>query len=315
MYDDDQINPHTEPALTSSQQWAELSEEPVGMYTAHAAPMQMTFYTGAQFPIEYRNDAFVAMRGSWNRKPPSGYELLRIRFDAGGAFTAFEPFVTGFIQPVDAGAGYFGRPVGAAVASDGAVLFTDDTNNMIYRVAHAASVAPAAPQVPAMEIFQAPSVLSVSSTAFRSGGAIDIKYSDYGKGVSPPLKWGAPPRGTQSLVLMMEDPDALSPLPFVHWTMINLPASSRGLPEDVSKSFAPLKEQPARQGSNSKSERGYLGPRPPAGDPPHCYRFQLFALDTRLDLPDGFNRHALLQAMRGHVIAQGELVGTFQAPQ
>jgi hypothetical protein len=73
--------------------------------------------------------------------------------------------------------------------------------------------------------------------------------------------------------------------------------------------------QPARQGSNSKSERGYFGPRPPAGDPPHPYHFQIFALDTTLDLPDGFNRHALLQAMRGHVLAEGELVGTFQAPQ
>lgn len=318
VYDDDQINPHTEPVETSSEQWAEMSEEPVGMYTAHAAPMQMTFYTGAQFPTEYRNDAFVPMRGSWNRKPPSGYEVLRVRFDSSGSFTAFEPFVSGFIRPLEQDPdnfGFFGRPVGASVAKDGALLFTDDTNNMIYRVAAVGSTAAADPQVLAKEIFDAPSTIAVSSPAIQAGGAIDVRYSDYGKGISPPLRWSGLPAGTKSVVLMMEDPNAVSPLPFVHWTMINLSPSWRGLPENMRKAFAPLRGQPARQGSNSKSERGYFGPRPPVGDPPHPYHFQIFALDTQLDLPDGFNRHALLQAMRGHVLAQGELVGMFQAPQ
>lgn len=317
VYDDDQINPHTEPVELSSEQWAEMSEEPVGMYTAHAAPMQMTFYTGAQFPIEYRNDAFVPMRGSWNRKPPSGYEVLRIRFDTSGSFTAFEPFVTGFIQPLSEGdgVGFFGRPVGVATAKDGALLFTDDTNNMIYRVASAGEPPTPDPQVLAKEIFDSPSTIRVTSSAISAGGEIDLKYSDYGKGISPPLRWSSLPAGTQTVVLMMEDPNAISPLPFVHWTLINLPPSLRGLPENVRKAFAPLRGQPARQGSNSKSERGYFGPRPPAGDPPHPYHFQVFALDTTLDLPDGFNRHALLQAMRGHVLAEGELVGMFQAPE
>ena len=315
VYDNDQINPHTEPLQTSSEQWAELSEEPVGMYTAHAAPMQMTFYTAAQFPTEYRNDAFVPMRGSWNRKPPSGYEVLRVRYDAGGNFTAFEPFVSGFIQPIEAGHGFFGRPVGVTTAKDGALLFTDDTNNIIYRVAYTAAVAPADPQVLAKQIFDVPATIKVSSPAITNGGAIDIKYSDYGKGISPPLKWSSVPAGTQSLVLMMEDPDAIAPLPFVHWTAINLPPGLRGLPEDVRKAYAPLSGQPVRQGTNSKSERGYFGPRPPVGDPPHHYHFQLFALDTKLELPDGFNRQALLKAMQGHVLAHGELVGVFQAPQ
>jgi Raf kinase inhibitor-like YbhB/YbcL family protein len=317
VYDDDQINPHTEPVELSSEQWAELSEEPVGMYAAHAAPMQMTFYTGAQFPTEYRNDAFVSMRGSWNRKPPSGYEVLRVRFDASGGFSAFEPFVSGFIQPLSDkdGVGFFGRPVGTANAKDGALLFTDDTNNMIYRVAATGTVATPDPQVLAKEIFDAHSTITVSSPAISAGGTIDVKYSDYGKGISPPLRWSSLPAGTQSVVLMMEDPNAISPLPFVHWTMINLAPNLRALPENVSKAFEPLRGQPARQGTNSKSERGYFGPRPPAGDPPHPYHFQIFALDTKLDLPDGFNRHALLQAMRGHVLAEGELVGMFQAPE
>jgi Raf kinase inhibitor-like YbhB/YbcL family protein len=315
VYDDDQINPHTEPLATSSEQWAELSEEPVGMYTAHAAPMQLSFYTAAQFPTDYRNDAFVAMRGSWNRKPPSGYEMLRVRFDASGNFTAFEPFVTGFLQPLEGDkVGFFGRPVGSTVAGDGAVLFTDDTNNIIYRVAYTGEAAPAAPQVLAKEIFDAPSTIKVASAAIPAGGAIDMRYSDYGKGISPPLKWSSLPRATRSVVLMMEDPDAISPLPFVHWTLINLPPTLQALPEDVRKVFTPLKREPARQGTNSKSERGYFGPRPPAGDPPHHYHFQVFALDTMLELPDGFNRHALLKAMQGHVLAEGELVGQFQAP-
>jgi Raf kinase inhibitor-like YbhB/YbcL family protein len=315
VYDDDQINPHTEPLETSSEEWAEMSEEPVGFYTAHSAPMQMTFYTGAQFPTEYRNDSFVAMRGSWNRKPPSGYEIVRVRFDASGGFTSFEPFLTGFIQPAGEGLGYFGRPVGVTTAKDGAMLFTDDTNNMIYRVAYAGSVPTADPQVLAKEIFDAPSTINVSSPAIAPGGTIDIKYSDYGKGISPQLKWTSLPEKTQTVVVMMEDPNAVSPLPFVHWTAINLAPSLRGLPEGVPTVFAPLKGQAARQGTNSKSERGYFGPRPPVGDPPHPYHFQVFALDTKLDLPDGFNRHALLQAMRGHVLAEGELVGLFQAPQ
>jgi Raf kinase inhibitor-like YbhB/YbcL family protein len=320
VYDDDQINPHSQPLQLSSEQWAELSEEPVGMYTAHAAPMQMTFYTGAQFPTEYRNDAFVAMRGSWNRKPPSGYEVLRVRFDASGGFTAFEPFVTGFVQPLTGrdGHGFFGRPVGTATSKEGALLFTDDTNNMIYRVASTGTATGTAatpdPQVLAKEIFDAPSTIAVSSSAITAGGVIDVKYSDYGKGISPPLSWSSLPKGTQSVVLMMEDPNAISPLPFVHWTMINLAPNSRGVPENMRKAFEPLRG-PARQGSNSKSERGYIGPRPPAGDPPHPYHFQIFALDTKLNLPDGFNRHALLKAMKGHVLAQGELVGTFQAPE
>lgn len=113
----------------------------------------------------------------------------------------------------------------------------------------------------------------------------------------------------------MEDPDAVSPLPFVHWTMINIPARSDSLPEAVKRAHEVWRGTPHRQGTNSKSEVGYFGPRPPAGDPPHQYHFQLFALDTKLHLPASFNRNALLKAMAGHVIAQGEFVAQFQAPE
>jgi Raf kinase inhibitor-like YbhB/YbcL family protein len=150
----------------------------------------------------------------------------------------------------------------------------------------------------------------VRSRAFAANGAIPVKYSDYGKGVSPPLSWNQLPQGTRSFVLMMEDPDAKSPLPFVHWIAIGSPDVTE-LPEDISRFEWPREVRHMRQGSNSRSRFGYFGPRPPAGDPPHRYHFQIFALDTRLHLPSGFNRHALLRAMEGHVIAKGVLVGTF----
>jgi Raf kinase inhibitor-like YbhB/YbcL family protein len=165
-------------------------------------------------------------------------------------------------------------------------------------VAYTGTVAPADPQVLAKEISDVPATIKVSSPVIANGGAMDVKYTAYGKGISPSLEWTSLPAGTQSLVLMMEDPDAIAPLPFVHWTAINLPPGLRGLPEDVRKVFVPLAGQPARQGTNSKRERGYFGPRSPAGDPPHHYHFQLFALDTKLDLPDGFNRQALLKEMQ-----------------
>lgn len=315
VYDDDQINPHTEPVQLTSEQWAKLSEEPVGLYTPHSAPMQMTFYTGTQFPADFRDDAFSAMRGSWNRKPPSGYEVLRIRFAANGDFAGFEQFVDGFLQQTPEGRyGFFGRPVGVTVAKDGALLVNEDVNGMMYRIAYGASTATPPPQRIATQIFTAPATVRIGSPAIPDGGAIPRRYSDYGKGVSPPLRWSGVPEAAVSLVVLMEDPDAIAPLPFVHWSVINIPARRSSLPEGVKPVYAPFGDA-IRQGTNSISERGYFGPRPPPGDPPHRYHFQIFALDTRLDLPDGFNRNALLKAMQGHVVAQGEFVGTFQKPQ
>jgi Raf kinase inhibitor-like YbhB/YbcL family protein len=239
-----------------------------------------------------------------------------VDFDPAGNFLAFEPFVDGFIQPLPSGDfGFFGRPVGVGVATDGAMLLTDDTNGMLYRVSYGGASATPSPQQPAFDLFDVPAILEIRSAAFPPGGSIPERHSAYGQGVSPPLAWQGAPEGTQSLVLMMEDPDAIAPLPFVHWTVINLDPTLHALREGVRKVYEPFAGRAARQGSNSLSEAGYFGPRPPVGDPPHPYRFQLFALDVVLDLPDGFNRHALLEAMKGHVLAKGELVGTFSKPQ
>lgn len=109
----------------------------------------------------------------------------------------------------------------------------------------------------------------------------------------------------------MEDPDATSPLPFVHWIAV-IPASVNALPADVPMSDRPAPIREGSQGSNSRSTVGYFGPRPPAGQPPHHYHFQVFALDFVPRVPgSGYNRHALLKAIEGHVLASGEIVGTF----
>jgi Raf kinase inhibitor-like YbhB/YbcL family protein len=323
VYDDGQLNPQDEPLKVTQQEWAEQSKKPVGGYEAHAAPMQLAFYTGTQFPTEFRNDAFIAMHGSWNRKPASGYEVVRIRFSASGEFQSFEPFVTGFLVPQPKTApplpgaqpyppdGFIGRPTGIAVTQGGSLLVGDDTNNVIYRVVYGAAPTPP-PQKLASQILEAksPEPLTVRSSAFEPNGAIPQKYTAYGEGFSPPLGWSAPPAGTKQLVLLVEDPDAASPLPFVHWAIAG-PANATSIPEGL----PPVEQHPkapgVQQGSNSHSKIGYFGPRPPAGDPPHAYHFQVFALDTVVKLPSGFNRQAVLKALEGHVLAKGELVGTF----
>lgn len=124
----------SDPEGETRQAFCARTEPPVLTYTAHAAPMQMVFYTAGQFPAEYRNDAFATMRGSWNRNPPIGYEVVRIRFDAGGTPTAIEPFVSGWL--IEGGRAHFGRLMGLAVARDGSLLVGDDANGVIYRISY-----------------------------------------------------------------------------------------------------------------------------------------------------------------------------------
>lgn len=109
------------------------TQAPALGYQAHAAPIAFVFYTGKQFPAEYRGDAFAAMHGSWNRREPVGYRVVRVRFERGKP-TRVEDFLTGFL--VERGRATFGRPAGLAVAPDGALLVSDDAGGMIYRVAH-----------------------------------------------------------------------------------------------------------------------------------------------------------------------------------
>jgi glucose/arabinose dehydrogenase len=124
--------------ITDKAAHCQKTEPSVLNYQAHSAPIGMVFYTGRQFPAEYRHDAFVAMHGSWNRKPATGYKVVRIRFERGRP-VRFEDFLTGFL--IDDGQAQFGRVAGVAVANDGALLVSDDDNGMIYRVAFPASAA------------------------------------------------------------------------------------------------------------------------------------------------------------------------------
>ncbi|MGH9901988.1 MAG: YbhB/YbcL family Raf kinase inhibitor-like protein, partial [Pyrinomonadaceae bacterium] len=329
VYADSKINPQDEVpkklGLTNAD-WARQSREPLLLYTAHSAPMQMAFYTGTMFPAEYRNDAFVAMRGSWNRKPPSGYEVVRVRFDRAGKPTAIEPFMTGFLVKgggPDGKDAHFARLAGVAAARDGALLVADDTNNVIYRVAHGrsaegeragASAATGAPMITMMlpAAASAPAVINVRSAAFNQNAPIPDRHSSYFQDLSPALSWSGVPAGAKSLVLMVEDPDAASPKPFVHWLVANIPPSMMSLPTSLPKTERPAQLGGAVQGATHTGQLGYYGPHPPPEEPPHRYHFQIFALDTVLQLPSGFNRRALLDAMRGHVIGRGELIGTYQ---
>ena len=108
--------------------------EPTALdFPAHSSPLGFVFYTGDQFPAEYRNDAFVALHGSWNRNPPSGFKVVHVKFENGKP-TRFDDFLTGFT--LENGAAQFGRPAGLAIAKDGALLISDDANGVIYRVAY-----------------------------------------------------------------------------------------------------------------------------------------------------------------------------------
>jgi len=340
IYDFGAKNPQDEPpGEISHETWAKLSQEPVLGHTAHSAGMQLLFYTGEAFPPDYRGDAFVTLRGSWNRKPASGYEVVRIRFENGEP-KAVEPFITGFLTEENGRTGYFGRPVGLAQAPDGSLLFTDDVNGVIYRVSRQESATGGTPQRRSAVPLHMPSWASLGNasgllaqaeggalageslkgkgrltvtSAFGAGQRIPFKYTDFGEKISPPLAWSGAPEGTRSFVLIMEDPDATEPKPFTHWLAYNIPADTTSLPEGVPPQPRLLRPEGVLQGANSRGSIGYFGPRPPDGDPPHRYHVQIFALDTMLRLDPAAKKEELVKAMQGRVLAQGEIVGTFEA--
>lgn len=136
VYDRKQINRAIEPPPGQTfEQYAATTTDPLLLYTAHAAPLGLQFYTGTQFPQEYRNDAFVTMRGSWNRAEPVGYNIVRVRFDAQGRPVAAEDFVGTWLT--NGKQAHFGRLAGIVQHTDGSLLVADDTNGVIYRIAYA----------------------------------------------------------------------------------------------------------------------------------------------------------------------------------
>jgi Raf kinase inhibitor-like YbhB/YbcL family protein len=154
--------------------------------------------------------------------------------------------------------------------------------------------------------------MKVTSKAFAADGVIPERHSGYSQSVSPDLRWSGAPATTGSFALVMEDPDAkaMAPEPFVHWIAYNIPALTMSLPEGLPATPDIMGD--GMQGVNGTKASGYFGPRPPAGDPPHHYHFQVFAIDSELPLRPGASKAALIAAMKGHVVGWGELVGTYK---
>ena len=137
------------------------------------------------------------------------------------------------------------------------------------------------------------------------------KHSEYADGVSPPLSWSVV-EGALSYAIVMEDPDSKPITPFVHWVAWNIPPTVTSLPEGLQEQPRLTEPEGVLQGRNSRGSHGYFGPRPPVGDVPQHYHFQILALDALLDIPPTADRDEMLAAADGHVVAKGELVGKYQ---
>jgi Raf kinase inhibitor-like YbhB/YbcL family protein len=144
--------------------------------------------------------------------------------------------------------------------------------------------------------------LQVSSPAFAPGSDIPRKHTCDGQDAPPPLDWSGIPNGAKSVAIICEDPDAPSGT-FTHWVLYNLPASADGIPEHA---------KIGTSGVNSFGRIGYGGPCPPRKDPAHHYHFHVYALDVESLGGPGLSREDVSRAMRGHLLAEGELVGTYR---
>jgi hypothetical protein len=151
---------------------------------------------------------------------------------------------------------------------------------------------------------------ALRSPAFADGEEIPVRHTCEGEDVSPPLSWSAPPDGTRSLALVVDDPDAPDPraprMTWVHWVVVDLPPAAGSLPEGVAPEDLPGE---ARAGRNDWKRTGYGGPCPPVGR--HRYFHKLYALDAVLPRVAAPTKAELEQAMAGHVLAEAVLVGTY----
>ena len=147
----------------------------------------------------------------------------------------------------------------------------------------------------------------ITTSAFSSGGTIPKNYTCDGPDLSPPLSWKDAPAGTQTFALIADDPDAPSGT-WVHWVIYNLPSSAKELREGVQK--AEKLPDGTAQGRNDFRKVGYGGPCPPPGKP-HRYFFKLYALDAKLTLKSGATKSDLESAIKGHILAQAELMGKY----
>ncbi|SRR6266496_6305354 len=150
--------------------------------------------------------------------------------------------------------------------------------------------------------------MQLMSSDFSAGGAIPSRFTCEGDNVSPDFSWKETPGETKSFALIMHDPDAARPGGFTHWILYNIPAEKGQLNPEV-----PKQEQipgTGMQGRNDGGEIGYMGPCPPSGT--HHYYVRLFALDKELSLPPGATHAELTEAIKGHILAHAELMGTYR---
>jgi len=146
--------------------------------------------------------------------------------------------------------------------------------------------------------------IEVRSVAFEANAALPISCTADGVGAPPPLIFQGVPESARSLLMLCEDPDAPLRKPFVHWLVYGIPSSAESLDAQSQHDFV--------LGENSRSENAFAPASPPPGHGVHHYHFQVFALHTTLDLTPGSEREVAVAAMKGHVVAWGELVGTYE---
>jgi Raf kinase inhibitor-like YbhB/YbcL family protein len=150
--------------------------------------------------------------------------------------------------------------------------------------------------------------MRLTSTVIQQGSEIPPLYTSDGENISPELSWQDPPDKKQSFVLIVHDPDAPRPGGFTHWVLYNIPSATSHIDENISHD-----EKVAGwglQGKNDGGKIGYVGPAPPSGT--HRYFFRLFALDKMLDLAPGATHKEVSAAIKGHILAQAELMGTYE---
>ncbi len=158
-------------------------------------------------------------------------------------------------------------------------------------------------------------LIAITSSAFQDGQAIPAKFTEDGDNLSPALAWTYTPKGTKQWALICDDPDAPTPKPWVHWVIYGIPGEVRSLPEGIETDEKLASPQGAMQGKNSWPSGqtiGYRGPAPPKGHGIHHYHFKLYALDSPLMLKPGMTKEAVEQAIDGHILGTGELIGTYE---
>lgn len=161
---------------------------------------------------------------------------------------------------------------------------------------------------------QAPDTITLTSSAFAHETPIPFRFSAYGDNISPDLSWSNLPEGTQELALILDDPVVDMPQPFVHWVAYNIPVTANGLTAALATDA--IVAAPGLEGMingiNGTNRSGYFGPRPPVDGKVHKYHFRIYALDRKLNLPDGLNKSQLLEEISRHILATGTLIGDYE---